>query len=324
MKTPKKLSKKTRLLPPGPVTQVADDDCVVHDHPVPPREIKRYSAIRDPDAEQDIANYVHGQARDETVQHVEKVKTECVMGDPYDIWDVTTDQNRWWVISNFTNLYSHKHFPSLDYTISFHIGLMMRLRSRPDTDGDGEPHPFIEVMRRYEQAGERHERAIEAEDYQAVGMQLRECLVSLISTTRRQVELQPAIEKPQDGNFIEWSRILAEHFCPGEKNKELRGYLKATSEKLWPLVNWLTHHRNATKTSAAIALNACGTMIGHYAQLLNKEKKDKVEKCPECSSRNLRAHYDINIQPDGAYYTTYGACRWSNHPFVPLDVSPVA
>ncbi len=34
---------------------------------------------------------VEGQARDETVQHVEKIKREIVLGDTYEIWDVTTD-----------------------------------------------------------------------------------------------------------------------------------------------------------------------------------------------------------------------------------------
>src|ERR1035437_2129537 len=125
--------------PSEPKDRPSDDDCVVHDHPVPPEEIGRYSAERDPDAEQDIENYVHGQARDETVLRVERVKTEYVMGDPYEIWDVTTDKNRWWVISNLTNLYSQKHFPSLDYTLSFHVGLMMRIRSRPNGADSSDP-----------------------------------------------------------------------------------------------------------------------------------------------------------------------------------------
>jgi hypothetical protein len=130
--------------------QADTDDCIIA-HPIPPAEVGRYSVIRDPDAEQDIANYVHGQAADETVQHVEKVKTEYIMGDAYEIWDVTTDKDRWWVITNLTNLYSQKHFPSLDYTLSFHIGLMMRLRSR-EGGSYGESDPFDEVMRRQEQA----------------------------------------------------------------------------------------------------------------------------------------------------------------------------
>jgi hypothetical protein len=172
-----------------------DDECIVHNHPVPPELLSRYSPVRDHDAEQDIANYVHGQARDERVQHVERVKTEYIMGDTYEIWDVATDKDRWWVITNLTNLYSQKHFPSLDYTLSFHVGLMMRLRSRQEGPDSVDPQPFDEVFRRQQQAGEQHERAIEAVDYQAVGMQLRECLISLIAVMRRRAKLPADIEK---------------------------------------------------------------------------------------------------------------------------------
>ncbi|MFZ0676728.1 gamma-glutamylcyclotransferase [Candidatus Binatus sp.] len=290
-------------------------DCVLPpDHPLPPEEVGRYSAERDPDAEQGIANYIHGQAPDETVQHVERVKTEYVMGDPYEIWDVTTDKDRWWVITNLTNLYSQKHFPSLDYTLSFHIGLMMRLRNRPQGADRSDPQPFDEVFRRQEQAKERHERAIEAEDYQSVGMQLRECLLSLISVMRRRVEFGPDIERPKDGDFTAWSRILMDRLCPGEKNKELRQYLKTTSEKTWQLVNWLTHDRSANKTASSISIEASDTIVGHYVQLLMRERDDKTEKCPLCSSRNIRTHFDIVIEPDGAYYDTCGSCDWSSHP----------
>jgi hypothetical protein len=44
------------------------DECVVHTHPVPAGELSRYRVDGDPHSEMDIANYVHGQARDETVQ----------------------------------------------------------------------------------------------------------------------------------------------------------------------------------------------------------------------------------------------------------------
>jgi len=125
-----------------------EGECIVHTHPVPPAELGRYSIDSDPHSEMDIANYVGGQARDETIQHVEKIKQEIVLGDTYEIWDVTTDKDRWWVITNLTNLYPQKHFPSLDYTLSFHIGLMMRLRSRSDRIDGSDPSPFDEVLRR--------------------------------------------------------------------------------------------------------------------------------------------------------------------------------
>ena len=77
----------------GSETETPTPECVVHEHPLPPEEVGRYSVERDPAAEQDIADYVHGQAREEFVRHIERVKIEYVMGDSYEIWDVTTDKN---------------------------------------------------------------------------------------------------------------------------------------------------------------------------------------------------------------------------------------
>lgn len=218
-------------------------ECVVHTHPVPPGELDRYSTNSDPHSEMDIATYVEGQARDEDVQHVERIKQEIVLGDAYEIWDVTTDKDRYWVITNFTNLYSQKHFPSLDYTLSFHIGLMMRIRNQSNRVDAGDPSPFDEVLRREEQAKDRHDSAVEAEDYQAVGMLLRESLISLIAALRRRTELPDEAERPQDSNFLGWSDVLMNQLCGGGSNKELRQHLKNTAKEAWQLVNWLTHKK---------------------------------------------------------------------------------
>jgi hypothetical protein len=291
-----------------------EEECIVHDHPVPPEEIGRYSVERDPAAEHDIASYVHGQARDEIVQHVERVKTEYVVGERYDIWDVTTDKNRWWVITNMTNLYLQRYFPSLDYTLSFYVGLMMRLRSRSQGPDASDPDPFDEVYRRREQAAERFDRAIEAEDYQAVGMLLRECLTTLVGVMSRRVEIAADIERPQAANFTGWTDVLAGRLCGGSENKDLRQYMKATSVRTWQLVNWLTHNRRANKTVATIAIHGSDMVVGHWIQLVVQSRADGTERCPVCSSRNIRTHFDISIEPDGAYFDTCGSCNWTNLP----------
>src|SRR6266404_4537585 len=139
-------------------------DCLIPQHALPAEELGRYSVERDPHREKDISQYVELEARDESVKHVEKVKEEVVLGEVYEIWDVTTDKDRWWVVTNLTNLYSQRHFPSLDYTLSFHIGLMMRLRNRSARVDGNDPSPFDEVLRRGEQAQARHDSAVEAED----------------------------------------------------------------------------------------------------------------------------------------------------------------
>lgn len=290
------------------------DECVVHDHPVPPNELGRYSIDRDPHSEQDIESYVNGQAPDEVVQHVERIKREIVLGDVYDIWDVTTDKDRWWVITNLTNLYSQKYFPSLDYTLSFHIGLMARLRSRSGRIDPTDPTPFDEVIRRADQAEERHDSAVEIEDFQAVGMLLRESLLSLVTALRGQVSFKDEIESPQVSNFIAWSELLINELCRGASNRELRQHLKSIGKDAWQLANWLTHTRSATRTASSIVKNTCQLVIGHYIQMLDAQRAERIGGCPICQSRNIRSHFDINIGSEGSYYTSCGVCDWSDRP----------
>lgn len=290
------------------------DECVVHTHPVPPGELDRYSIDSDPHSEMDIARYVEIQARDEAVQHVERIKQEIILGDVYQIWDVVTDKDRYWVITNLTNLYSQNHFPSLDYTLSFHIGLMMRLRNRSDRIDASDPSPFDEVLRREEQAQDRQDNAVEAEDYQAVGMLLRESLISLIAALRRRTDFPEGIDRPQDSNFIGWVDVLMNQLCGGRSNRELRQHLKNTAKETWQLVNWLTHARNASKTASSIAIHSSQTVIGHFIQILERKQSDRIEHCPVCKSRKIRTHFDIAIPPDGEYYMSCGICDWTNHP----------
>ena len=294
-----------------------EDACVTPDgFALPPEEMGRYSAERDWDREQDIANYVESQARDETLQHVEKIKSEYILGTEYECWDVITDKDRYWVIDGPTNLYSQKHFPSLDYTISFHVGLMMRIRSRYRRVDADDPHPFDEVFRRQEQAEDRLETAVEAEDFQAVGMLLRESLISLSDAARRRVTVRASGTLPQGSNFVGWVAVLARELCAGRSKKVLRHYVTRTAKETWDTVNWLTHHRNADKTSSVIAFHACQTLVGHFAQLLMRRETEAHPECPHCASRHIRTHFDITIGEDGDYYSTCGQCGWSNHPEV--------
>lgn len=290
------------------------DECNVPSFAIPAEELAKYTVDNDPHAESDISTYVKGQAPDEIIQYVEKIKQEFVIGDKYEIWDVTTDKNRWWVITNLTNLYSQKHFPSLDYTLSFHIGLMMRLKSRSGKVDSNDSTPFDEVFRRQEQAEYRHDSAVESEDYQSVGMLLRESLLSLITSLKQRTEISENIERPQNGNFVAWTEILMNELCGGGHNKELRQHLKNIAKEAWQLANWLTHTRSANRTASSISIHSCQTIIGHFIQILERQKTDNTDQCPICKSRNLRTHFDISIEPDGDYYMSCGVCNWTNYP----------
>jgi hypothetical protein len=62
-----------------PTADEEKDECVTPSYPIPARELSQYSVESDPHREQDMANYVQGQASDETVQHVERIKQEVVL-----------------------------------------------------------------------------------------------------------------------------------------------------------------------------------------------------------------------------------------------------
>jgi hypothetical protein len=127
-----------------------------------------------------VREYIEAEA-DEEVTHAERIKAERIFGREYEVWDVHTNQNRWWVITAPTNLYLQEHFPSADYTLSLHVGLMARVMARQEIPVAGEEHErSLVAWRRWEQAHEALERGDEAEDFQAVGMRCRECLLDMV------------------------------------------------------------------------------------------------------------------------------------------------
>ena len=148
-------------------------------------------------------------------------------------------------------------------------------------------------------------------------MQLRECLISLVGAARRRVELNENDERPKDADVVGWNTVLMGKLCPGEKNDRLRSYMKALVEKAWPLVNWITHHRNANKTAVLVALDGVDAIVKHYVRLLSRERADRTDQCPRCASRNVRTFFDIAIAPDGAYFEACGECGWDRHPGYP-------
>src|SRR5580704_8662881 len=68
-----------------------------------------------------VRSYFEGQAPDLKVEFIQKVYVENVLGHCHDIWDVHTDKDRWWVITNPTNLYSQEQFRNMDLALTFHV-----------------------------------------------------------------------------------------------------------------------------------------------------------------------------------------------------------
>jgi hypothetical protein len=67
------------------------------------------------------------QAPDLTVEFLQKVYVENIGSVQHAIWDVHTNKDRWWVITDPTNLYSQEQFPNMNYALTFHVGLCLRI-----------------------------------------------------------------------------------------------------------------------------------------------------------------------------------------------------
>jgi hypothetical protein len=85
------------------------------------------------DERQHVETYFKSQAPDIQITFLQKVYQEAVLSHVHSIWDVHTDKDRWWVITNPANLYAQDQFPNMDLALTFHVGLCLRV---PQQDKD--------------------------------------------------------------------------------------------------------------------------------------------------------------------------------------------
>ncbi|HZH52725.1 MAG TPA: hypothetical protein VEZ16_12680 [Microvirga sp.] len=287
----------------------SSDDCVIP--PALPKGDLHKLMFRYSEQEaQEIRDYVEWQCRgEETVLHAEKVASERVMGDDYDVWDVHTDKQRWWVVTHPTNLYSQTLMPSLDYTLSFHIGLMARVAARRELEGsDAEQNLVMITSRKLLQAGEALDAADEAEEFQAVGMRCRECLITFIRELTNVVDLGAGDTRPKAADFPAWNELIANAVAPGSSAEYVRGYLKTTGERAWRLVNWLTHTSNAGRADAQLAWSSTEHVIINYTRAVLKMKAKAPEQCGRCKSFQITVDWRPDLGETGMYIARCEAC----------------
>jgi hypothetical protein len=288
-------------------------DCVIP--PEIPKEQMHKLMFRQSDEEaQRIRDYVEWQSRrnKSRVLHAEKVASERVMGREYDVWDVHTDEkgnNRWWVVTSPTNLYSQRLMPSMDYVLSFHIGLMMRVEAHREPAGtEAEQELLLMTNRKLVQAGEALDKADEAEDFQSVGMHCRECLLALIRELSEGSDFDEGGDLPKKSDFKAWADKIAGTVADGGSAERVRSYLKKISDETWQLTNWLPHAANAARPDAMLALTATENVITSFVPMVLRAKIAAPERCGRCKSYRLAIDWRPEIGPTGEYVMRCEAC----------------
>ncbi len=290
-----------------------DGDCVIP-RPVPATALGRLKVKPDPEHQQrHIREYMRGQAQDEKVIHLERVASERVLSARHDVWDVHTDKGRWWVVTSPTNLYSQTDFPSLDYVLSFHVGLMARMMANEQKESHAptaERQRFLSPWRRWEQAAESLDTAEEAEDFQAIGMRCRECLIELGQNAADLKMLQPGEEAPKRADFVHWAEIIARALAGGSSAEEVRALLKSTAKASWQFVNWLTHAKSAMRLDAQLALDATAETLGMFGVALLRHEHGVPDRCPTCRSYQVVLDFRPDLSPDNPYRSLCARCGW--------------
>ena len=303
-------TKKKASSPPVPGS--LEHECIIPPA-IPKSELHKLTFRHSELEAQAIRNYMAAQARDEKVLHVEKVASERIFGREHDVWDVHTDKERWWVVTGPTNLYSQTLMPSLDYTLSFHIGLMARVAARREPDGSVAEQEFLLVTnRKLVQASEAYDQADEAEEFQAVGMRCRECLLTLVRELVDGSEIAQGDNLPMAADFPAWNERIGNTLAPGGSAEYVRGYLKTTAERAWRLANWLTHAANASRADAELTLSAVAHVVSNYATWVLRKKAAAPERCERCKSYRIT----VDWRPDlgGIYVPRCEACGAEKRP----------
>jgi hypothetical protein len=287
----------------------AKSECVIPPR-VPNEAINQFAFRRHDAEEQKVIDYVEWQVFDdsEKVTFLEKVLTEHVMGIANDCWNVHTNKRQWWVISGqFMNLYLQRLFPSLDYLLSFHLGLMLRMESeRTGTDDPRLADRLAAAFRLWEQAAQALDQSSESEEVQAIGMRCRETLLTFIKSVSDPAMVPTGTTIPQASNFEDWADIIAGHIAAGSRNERVRGYLRALADKTWKLVNWLTHTANASRIEGTMAIDATHALLEAFGTALIRHERKTPERCGRCGSLRLRLMYMPELDTDGAICQTCG------------------
>ena len=177
---------------------------------------------------------------------------------------------------------------------AIHIGLTARVAAHESkqarVDG-GEREIASRAWRKFEQAAEALDQADEAEDFQAVGMRLREALIAFVQEIGAPAMVTPGETAPQRSNVKSWMGLICQAIAAGGHNEQVRSYLRKTADETWDLVNWLTHASNASRFDGIIALDATSSLLATFSMaVIRHEDLDKpleFNLCEACGWQQL-------------------------------------
>lgn len=251
-----------------------------------------------------VLDYFDAQVVDDPVVHLEKVAVERVGSVLHDIWDVHCKDSRWWAISNSLNCYSQEDFKSRDVALTFHVGLMVRITSREEVPITEEAVGLLpRAWRLWEQAVEALDGAREAEDFQAIGVRLREAMVTYAGEVADNALVPEGDPVPKAADVVGWTNVLITRLAEGPSSKQLRSYATKLTRETWDYVNWLTHAKNAIAYDAHIGVAAVSHFLSVITAVAMRSATGAATRCDSCGSYRVVAGACVRCEWQDPDYT---------------------
>ncbi|MGU3420837.1 hypothetical protein [Methylobacterium sp. D54C] len=263
-----------------------------------------------------VEDYFLGQSPEASIDFLQKVYSETVAGHKHDVWDVHSSDGRWWIITNPTNLYSQTQFPNLDYAVTFHMGLCVRIpRTEEKNRSDRHVIIFSPVLNELHRLDESLSQAKALPDYQGIGVQCRELLLSYVAAAQDLI-LWPVETPPQKANFRAWIDVIFDTVLGGKAQQERRRLFKSLLNEAWTFSNWLTHAKSATWHDAEAAQTTVDHAIGFGVSLLLRVSRLVPEECPKCGSPHLSPQESRPDEMPGTVWERPSCddCEWTGLP----------
>ena len=273
----------------------------------------------------EITEYVEGQAPDLRVTFCQKVYSESVLSHRHDVWDVHTTKDRWWVITNPTNLYSQDLFPNMDLAVTFHVGLMLRIpRSERPAISSGQIEPFAKAFEAASAAHDSLGQAHSVADYQTVGVRCREALLAFTAIAQAVIPWAGGAEPPKKSDFKAWIDHVCSTALSGETNKHRRQLFKSQADAAWTFVNWLTHSTSSNWHDAEAAVSATESAISLCTNAVTLFIRKVPNECPQCGDHRLTPLRAENPDVEGEVWERpfCTVCEWAGEP-VKITEEPV-
>lgn len=280
-----------------------------------------------PEEKQAIIDYMNSQAPDLKVEFLQKVYVENVLNHQHAVWDAHTNVDRWWVITQPTNLYSQEQFPNMDLAVTFHVGLCLRIpRSDKPKLSDLGVEPLAACFRHCSEAFDALKVAQEVTDFEAIGVRCREVLLAFTTAAQIVIPWQGEdAKKPKQADFKAWVDHICAAALAGSSQEHRRHLFKTLLIESWNFSNWLTHAKASTWYDAEAAVSTVEHALGLISIVVIRHIRQVPEACPACGSNRLTpergVHSDI---PDVEFERpTCTKCGWAGDP-VPVLADPAA